>query len=79
MEAGFLDGGEVCSSKSKPGWENGPAENLLEDTGGLLRPPFASSEGDAAIHQRHLDAVACCFRFLLMCALLVTSSHWKAG
>ena len=31
--------------------------------------------GDEAIHQRPLDAVACCTLLLLMCALLMTSSH----
>ena len=33
-----------------------------------LRPP-------STIHQRLLDAVACCVRFLPTCALLMTSSH----
>ena len=31
--------------------------------------------GDEATHQWPLGAVACCSRFLLTCALLVTSSH----
>ena len=43
-----------------------PTKNLLEDTDGLLRPPppFATP----------IDAIACCSRFLLTCALLMTSS-----
>ena len=46
-------------------------KSLLEDTDGLRRPP--PSKGGDAIHQCPLDAVALCF--LLMCALLMTSSH----
>ena len=38
------------------------------------------SEGwGGATHQRPLGAVACHRRFLLTCALLMTSSHWKTG
>ena len=52
------------------------AENLLEDTCGLLRRPFKG--GGGATHLSDLSgAVAGCARFLLTCALLMTSSHSK--
>ena len=53
-----------------------PAENLLEDTAGMLRPTFES--GPIATHQRPLGAVACCSHFLLTCdALRMASLHFK--
>ena len=52
-----------------------PTENLLEDTDGLLRPPF-SLEGRNN-PQCPLDGVSSCSRFLLTCALLMTSSRIK--
>ena len=57
-------------------------DNLLEDTGGLFRPPsdrHPLSTGDEAIHQGPLGAAGCCVRLLLTCALLMTSSHLKAS
>ena len=45
--------------------------------GSVVRPPEVI-KGDEATRKRPLDAVACCVRLLLTCALLMTSSHSKA-
>ena len=68
-------------------WETFHTENLLENTVGLLRIPLLRSDeathqcplskGYEATHQRPLGAVACCSRFLLTFALLMTSSLSK--
>ena len=44
-----------------------PTENLLVNTDGLLRPP----------QKRPITTAACCSRFPLTGALLITSSHWE--
>ena len=52
--------------------KSGDLKNLLEGTDELPRR-------GGAIHPCRLDAAVCCSSFLLMRALLMTSSHSKAG
>ena len=67
----------VCLSVCKQARE--PVPNLLEDSWVALSPLLSKRGVGKVSHQRPYGAADCCPLFLLMCALLMTSSHWKVG